>query len=154
MMRDLKGPDLFIDALARAETADRARSSAPSMVGDGDDLPKYKAQVAALGLADRVVFHPPMPARQAFALARIIVVPSRAEAMPYIVLEALAAGMPMIASAVGGIPEIFGPDSPALVRPDAGEIAARHGQGSRRHREIPRAHARAAAISRPASAPP
>ena len=65
-----------------------------------------------------------MPARQAFALARIIVVPSRAEAMPYIVLEALAAGMPMIASAVGGIPEIFGPGSPALVRPDAGEIAA------------------------------
>ena len=44
--------------------------------------------------------------------------------MPYIVLEALAAGMPMIPSAVGGIPEIFGPDSPALVRPDADEIAA------------------------------
>jgi glycosyltransferase involved in cell wall biosynthesis len=79
--------------------------------------------VAALGLANRVVFHPPMPARQAFKLARIIVVPSRAEAMPYIVLEALAAGMPMIPSAVGGIPEIFGPDSPALVRPDADEIA-------------------------------
>ena len=65
-----------------------------------------------------------MPARQAFALARTIVVPSRAEAMPYIVLEALSAGMPMIPSAVGGIPEIFGPDSPALVRPDADEIAA------------------------------
>ena len=45
--------------------------------------------------------------------------------MPYIVLEALAAGMPMIATAVGGIPEIFGEDSPALVRPDAGEIAAK-----------------------------
>ena len=51
---------------------------------------------------------PPMPARQAFALGRVIVVPSRAEAMPYIVLEALAAGKPMIATAVGGIPEIFG----------------------------------------------
>ena len=44
--------------------------------------------------------------------------------MPYIVLEALAAGMPMIASAVGGIPEIFGPGSPALTNPDADEIAA------------------------------
>ena len=122
MMRDLKGPDLFIDALARAEQATGRQLSA-AMVGDGDDLPKYKAQVAALGLTNRVAFHPPMPARQAFQLARIIVVPSRAEAMPYIVLEALAAGMPMIASAVGGIPEIFGPDSPALTRPDAGEIA-------------------------------
>ena len=123
MMRDLKGPDLFIDALARAGQA-TGRPLSAAMVGDGDDLPKYKAQVAALGLAERVAFHPPMPARQAFALARIIVVPSRAEAMPYIVLEALAAGMPMIASAVGGIPEIFGPGSPALTRPDADEIAA------------------------------
>jgi glycosyltransferase involved in cell wall biosynthesis len=45
--------------------------------------------------------------------------------MPYVVLEALAAGMPMIASAVGGIPEIFGPRSPALIRPDAGMLAER-----------------------------
>jgi len=123
MMRDLKGPDLFIDALARA-SQQTGRPLSAAMVGDGDDLPKYKAQVARLGLAERVVFHPPMPARQAFRLARIIVVPSRAEAMPYIVLEALAAGMSMIPSAVGGIPEIFGADSPALVRPDADEIAA------------------------------
>jgi glycosyltransferase involved in cell wall biosynthesis len=121
MMRDLKGPDLFLAALARTER-EIGRPLRAVMVGDGDDLPKYKAQVLALGLSDRVAFHPPMPARQAFALARIIVVPSRAEAMPYIVLEALAAGMPMIASAVGGIPEIFGLGSPALVRPDAREI--------------------------------
>lgn len=122
MMRDLKGPDLFIDALAVAEKA-AGRQFRAVMVGAGDDLPKYKAQVAALGLSDRVAFHDPMRARQAFPLARIIVVPSRAEAMPYIVLEALAAGLPMIASAVGGIPEIFGLDSPALVRPEAGDIA-------------------------------
>ena len=55
-----------------------------------------------------------MPARQAFAMARAIVVPSRAEAMPYIVLEAVAAGMTMIATRVGGIPEILGVNSPAL----------------------------------------
>lgn len=118
MMRDLKGPDIFIEALAGAERQ-IGRPLSAVMVGAGDDLPKYRAQVAALGLAERVVFHDPMRARDAFALARIIVVPSRAEAMPYIVLEALAAGMPMIAAAVGGIPEIFGEGSPALVRPDA-----------------------------------
>jgi glycosyltransferase involved in cell wall biosynthesis len=66
-----------------------------------------------------------MPAREAFALAEIIVVPSRAEAMPYIVLEALAAGMPMIASSVGGIPEIFPAGSPALILPDRAQLAAR-----------------------------
>ncbi|MEO9337197.1 glycosyltransferase family 4 protein [Mesorhizobium sp. SB112] len=122
MMRDLKGPDLFIDALSQIQ--DERRSTAV-MVGDGDDLPRYRAQVDALGLADRVRFLPPMPAREAFALAWAIVVPSRAEAMPYIVLEALAAGKPMIATSVGGIPEVFGEGAPALVNPDAGELAAR-----------------------------
>jgi glycosyltransferase involved in cell wall biosynthesis len=116
MMRDLKGPDIFIDALAKAEAALGRRLTAV-MVGAGEDLQRYKAQVQRLGLADRVRFLPPMPARQAFALARLVVVPSRAEAMPYIVLETLAAGKPMIASAVGGIPEILGPGSPALVDP-------------------------------------
>jgi glycosyltransferase involved in cell wall biosynthesis len=95
------------------------------MVGDGEHLPRYEAQVRRLGLEDRVRFLKPMPARQAFALAAIVVVPSRAEAMPYIVLEALAAGKPMVATAVGGIPEIFGAGSAAIVRPDAGELAVR-----------------------------
>ena len=123
-MRDLKGPDLFIDALARTEIL-LGRTVTAVMVGDGEHLPRYKAQVQRLGLEDRVRFLKPMPARQAFALAAIVVVPSRAEAMPYIVLEALAAGKPMIATAVGGIPEIFGSGSAAIVRPDAGELAGR-----------------------------
>ncbi|MEI9403477.1 glycosyltransferase [Mesorhizobium argentiipisi] len=124
MMRDLKGPDIFIDALALAGSA-LGRSLSAVMVGDGDDLPRYHAQVERLGLKSHVRFMPPMPARQAFALAELVVVPSRAEAMPYIVLEALAAGMPMIATAVGGIPEIFGEDSPALIRPDPSQLAGK-----------------------------
>ena len=43
--------------------------------------------------------------------------PSRAEALPYVVLEALGAGMPMIATAVGGIPEIFGNRQSGADRP-------------------------------------
>jgi glycosyltransferase involved in cell wall biosynthesis len=66
-----------------------------------------------------------MPAREAFATARMIVVPSRAESMPYVVLEAIAAGMPIIATDVGGIPEILGPALGALVPPgDAAALAA------------------------------
>ncbi|MGN6535149.1 MAG: glycosyltransferase [Mesorhizobium sp.] len=122
MMRDLKGPDIFIDALVQAEALASRRISAV-MVGAGEDLPRYKQQVIRLGLGDRVSFHAPLPARQAFTLARLVVVPSRAEAMPYIVLETLAAGTPMIATAVGGIPEIFGAGSPALVKPDPAEVA-------------------------------
>ena len=83
----------------------------------------YAAQVQRLGLEARVRMLPPMPAREAFALARTIVVPSRAEAMPYIVLEALAAGKPQIATAVSGIPEIFPPASPALAEPTVDSVA-------------------------------
>jgi glycosyltransferase involved in cell wall biosynthesis len=124
MMRDLKGPDIFIDALPSAEKI-LGRPISAVMVGDGDDLPRYRAQVERLGLADRVRFVAPIPAREAFALGRIVVVPSRAEAMPYIVLEALGAGKPMIASAVGGIPEIFGEGAPALVLPLPAQLAPR-----------------------------
>ncbi|MBN9221955.1 MAG: glycosyltransferase family 4 protein [Mesorhizobium sp.] len=124
MMRDLKGPDIFIDALAAAGPR-LGRVPSAVMVGDGDDLPRYHAQVKRLGLEASVQFLRPMPAREAFTLAALVVVPSRAEAMPYIVLEALAAAKPMIATAVGGIPEIFGPGSPALIRPDAVELAGK-----------------------------
>lgn len=124
MMRDLKGADLFIDALAAASNA-TGRELTAVMVGAGDDLPKYMEQVKRLGLDARVSFLDPMPARQAFAMARAIVVPSRAEAMPYIVLEAVAAGMTMIATRVGGIPEILGTDSPALCEVSAEGISAK-----------------------------
>ena len=122
MMRDLKGADLFIDALASASNATGKELTAV-MVGAGDDLDKYKEQVKRLGLEQRVSFRDPMPARQAFAMARAIVVPSRAEAMPYIVLEAVAAGMTMIATRVGGIPEILGTQSIALCEVSSGGIA-------------------------------
>ena len=54
------------------------------------------------------------PYVRAFALGRMLVVPSRAESLPYVVLEAGAAGLPIIATNVGGIPEIFGPDASYL----------------------------------------
>lgn len=119
MMRDLKGPDLFIEALAQARTSFPAVRA--HMVGDGDDLTRYRTRAAELGLD--IVFHPAMPARQAFALSRFMVVPSRAEAMPYIVLEALAAQRAMIATSVGGIPEILGKTSCALTKPNVLELA-------------------------------
>ena len=61
-----------------------------------------------------------MPAREAFRLGRTLVVPSRAESLPYIVLEAAAAGLPLLASDVGGIPEIVaGTDTDLLPPGDA-----------------------------------
>ncbi|MAY63732.1 MAG: glycosyl transferase [Rhizobiales bacterium] len=121
MMRDLKGPDIFIDGLRRPEQI-AGRPLRAVMVGDGDDKPRYRQKIATMGLGARVTMHDAMPARQAFALARHVVVPSRAESMPYIVIEAVAAGKSMLATRVGGIPEILGADSEALVAP--GDIEA------------------------------
>jgi len=65
-----------------------------------------------------------MAARQAFARGRILVTPSRFESLPYVVLEAAAVGLPVIATAVGGIPEILGPQASRLVPPgDAATLA-------------------------------
>jgi glycosyltransferase involved in cell wall biosynthesis len=68
-----------------------------------------------LGASIRFIGH--VKARHGFAQGRLLVVPSRGDSMPYVVIEAGAAGVPMIAARVGGIPEIFGRDNPALFAP-------------------------------------
>lgn len=123
MMRDLKGPDVFIDAFARTERA-VGRPLSALMVGDGPDVERYQTMIEQTGLSRRIRMMPAMPARKAFGLAGTVVVPSRAEAMPYIVLEALAAEKRVIASRVGGIPEVLGENSAALARPgDAADLS-------------------------------
>jgi glycosyltransferase involved in cell wall biosynthesis len=114
-LRVLKGVDVLIDAIALL-ARDRRTVSA-RIVGDGPDRARFEAAVAAQGLGTAVRFVGAKPARAAFALGRLLVVPSRAESLPYIVLEAAAAGVPLVATNVGGIPEIFGPDAGALVAP-------------------------------------
>ncbi|ASY62344.1 Glycosyltransferase [Sinorhizobium sojae CCBAU 05684] len=116
MMRDLKGPDLFIEAFERAERL-KGRHLSALMIGDGPQQRQYEEMASRMGLGDRLMLLPAMKTRAALALARIVVIPSRAEAMPYLLLEALAARRPVIATRVGGIPEVLGADSPALVEP-------------------------------------
>jgi glycosyltransferase involved in cell wall biosynthesis len=123
MMRDLKGPDLFIKALPIIEKQ-LGRKVTAHMVGDGPDTERYVQSVHDMGLDDRITFHPPMPAREAFAKAKIVVVPSRAESMPYIVLETIAAAKPLITTNVGGIPEIYEDAIARLVEPGSASALA------------------------------
>jgi glycosyltransferase involved in cell wall biosynthesis len=120
--RDLKGVDVLLKALATLNAAGRTVTA--NLVGQPDGRPHYVKLAAELGLSQQVAFHDPMPARAAFATGRIVAVPSRAESMPYVVLEAIAGGMPIVASNVGGIPEIFGPRAPELVRVDDADALA------------------------------
>ncbi len=117
MLRDLKGPDLFVEAFAKTERR-IGRPLSALMIGDGPDRDKYRTMMIERGLGQRIGLLPAMRVQDAFALSQTVVVPSRAEAMPYIVLEALAAEKAVIASRVGGIPEALGENSAALAVPD------------------------------------
>ncbi len=124
MLRDLKGPDVFIDAFARTERL-IGRPLSALMVGDGPQKAEYEQMMLERGLGRRIGMVPAMKASDAFAFTHTVVVPSRAEAMPYIVLEALAAKKAVIASSVGGIPEILGNNAQVLSPPaDAQALAA------------------------------
>ncbi len=118
-LRRAKGIDVLIEALAAVRAQRPARAL---IVGDGPDADKLKSHAAALGLSDCVSFPGAMPARKAFDQGRMLVIPSRWESFPYIVLEAGAAGIPMITTNVGGIPEITAGTDTLLVPPD--DVAA------------------------------
>lgn len=120
-LRHLKGVDVLIDALALMSNQ---RPLTLTIVGSGPDRAAFDALVAARGLAAQVRFVGPMPARQAFRLGRVLVMPSRAESFPYIVLEAGAAGLPQILTRVGGIPEIIGDTGVPMLPPDRPEALA------------------------------
>lgn len=122
-MRLLKGVDVLLEAVAGLRKTSPVTAC---LVGDGPDLARFKTQAAALGLGDAVQFPGRLPAREAFQRGRLLVMPSRAESFPYVVLEATAAGVPIMASAVGGIPEVLPPE---LLFPagSASELAARLG---------------------------
>jgi glycosyltransferase involved in cell wall biosynthesis len=89
-----------------------------TLAGDGEESEGLKAQVQRLGLGDAVRFIGHVKARYGFSKGSLLVVPSRGDSMPYVVIEAAAAGIPMIAANVGGIPEIFGPHGDALFAPN------------------------------------
>jgi glycosyltransferase involved in cell wall biosynthesis len=109
-LRVLKGIDVALDALAIVQKERPARAV---FVGSGPDAAAFKDQARKLGLQHSVSFPGAMKARDAFALGRVLLVPSRAESLPYVVLEGIAAELPLLATHVGGIPEIvpqeFGP---------------------------------------------
>jgi glycosyltransferase involved in cell wall biosynthesis len=107
-LRAAKGVDTLVEAVARLGKS-RERAPRLALVGSGPDEATLAEQARRLGVADRLTFLGVMPFRSAMALGRVLVVPSRAESLPYVVLEAAAARVPMVATDVGGIPEIYGP---------------------------------------------
>jgi glycosyltransferase involved in cell wall biosynthesis len=116
-----KGADVLIDSLRRLAERDLV----VSIVGDGRERRALERQVAALGLEGIVRFHGTMP--DAARLVRafdVVVLSSRTEGTPIVLLEALAAGVPVIASRVGGIPDVVSEREAMLVPPEQPDLLA------------------------------
>jgi glycosyltransferase involved in cell wall biosynthesis len=120
--RHIKGADLLIDAVARLRASGKPVTL--TLAGDGEEVGALKALVETHGLGGAVHFIGHVKARFGFSKGKLLVVPSRGDSMPYVVIEAAAAGIPMIAANVGGIPEIFGPHTDALFASNSGDAMA------------------------------
>lgn len=110
--REIKGADLLIQAVARLRADGKPVTL--TLAGDGEETENLKALITKLNLGDAVRFIGHVKARYGFSKGKLLVVPSRGDSMPYVVIEAAAAGIPMIAASVGGIPEILGPHTDGL----------------------------------------
>jgi D-inositol-3-phosphate glycosyltransferase len=107
-IQPLKAPDLAIRTVARMHRDDVTLVIVGGASGhDGDhEAQRVRALAAELGLGDRVRFVPPRPHHilsSYYRAADVVLVPSRSESFGLVALEAAACGVPVVASAVGGL---------------------------------------------------
>jgi glycosyltransferase involved in cell wall biosynthesis len=121
-LRHLKGLDVLLASMKQLWKSGPHEPTL-TVVGDGPDAAELKARAKPFGRVVR--FMPPEQALRAFRRARCVVLPSRAESLPYVVLEGLSSGLPVIATNVGGISEIYGNAAGRfLVKPDDSKALA------------------------------
>ncbi|HYL81166.1 MAG TPA: glycosyltransferase family 4 protein, partial [Candidatus Acidoferrum sp.] len=121
----MKGHTVFVQAAK--EVAGQRQGVRFCIIGDGPDRSKLESLVSEFGLGDRLVFTGEViDLRRAFGMVDIVVIASRSESLPHVLLEAMFCGKSIIATAVGDMPLVLGEpyagfivpkdDSPALAR--------------------------------------
>lgn len=108
-----KSPGLLLEAFARL----REPNTKLVIVGDGPLLPRLKEQTRLRALEDRVIFAGGMNGALAMAGFDLLALPSAYEAFPYVLLEALAVGLPIVATAVGGVSSLVSQEQNGFVAP-------------------------------------
>ena len=153
----VKGHDVLLRAFPRV--LDRVPGARLVIVGDGGDRAALAALAAELGIAQAVRFAGQLRAAEVrghLRAARVFVLPSRSEGLPIALLEAMAAGVPVVATAAGGTPEVLEGGCGVLVPPEdaaaLGEAVAALLLDAAAQRSLSRTgRQRAAAFSAPAA---
>lgn len=122
-IQPLKGPDVAIRALAELRRRDALLLVVGGASGSsgGPEVERACELVDELGLHDRVRFVPPQPHHilsTYYRAADVVVVPSRSESFGLVALEAAACGVPVVASAVGGLVSLVDHGSTGLLVAD------------------------------------
>lgn len=116
-----KGPDVMVEAMSRLTHPDAVLV----FIGDGTDRVALEERVRARGLGDRVRFLGVVP--DAGLLVRafdVLALSSRTEGTPMTILEAMAAETPIIATRVGGVPDVLTEHDALLVAPERPDLLA------------------------------
>ena len=137
----IKGFDLLVSALA--EVAGVVPDAHVLLIGDGEERAALESRAAALGVAARLhITGATTEVMDALAAADVLAAPSRNEGMGRVLVEAMALGMPVVGTVVGGIPDVIVEECGRLVPPDdalrAGRRADRAGARSRPARQARR----------------
>jgi glycosyltransferase involved in cell wall biosynthesis len=106
---DMKGHRTLIETVKKI--IEHGYNCTAVCIGDGDSIPVFKNYAEELGVGDRVYFIGRLPSRQAvidrLAQSDLFLFPSYSEGLPRCVIEAQAAGLPCLATPVGGTPELL-----------------------------------------------
>jgi len=139
-----KGADVLLDALAHLKDL----PIKVSMLGAGPEESALLARARRLGVERKLCWHGLVPgAGSRFAAFNVFVLSSRTEGTPMVLFEAMAAGVPIVASRVGGVPDVISEAEAVLVAPDdpvalAGQIRAAYHDPARDLERTHRARAR------------
>lgn len=117
-----KGADVIIDAIAEL----RDLPVKLTIIGDGPERRELEARAVARNVADRIRWTGVLPnAARLFPAFDAWILSSRTEGTPIVLFEAMAAGVPIVATSVGGVPDVIGDAEALLVAPGQPAMLAR-----------------------------